>query len=157
MAQEAAPKTRLYPLRYHPEQERLKSSPARFKVVPAGRRSGKTELAKRNLIVSALTATDYFDPRFFAGAPTRDQAKAIYWTDLKAMVPRALLRDKPRESDLVINLRNGAEICVIGMDRPERIEGRPWNGGILDEFANMKPGAWGENVRPALSDRNGWC
>jgi hypothetical protein len=28
---------------------------------------------------------------------------------------------------------------------------------VLDEFANMKPGAWGENVRPALSDRRGWC
>jgi hypothetical protein len=29
--------------------------------------------------------------------------------------------------------------------------------GILDEFGNCKPNAWGANVRPALSDRNGWC
>lgn len=129
---------------------------ARFRVVPAGRRSGKTENAKRRLVVSALSAADWPDPRFFAGAPTRDQAKAIYWSDLKAMIPPSLVVDK-RETDLCLSLVNGAEIWVVGMDKPERIEGRPWNGGILDEFANMKPGAWGENVRPALSDRDGWC
>jgi hypothetical protein len=133
------------------------SSSARFKVVPAGRRSGKTENAKRSLVVKALTARDCPDPRFFAAAPTRDQAKAIYWNDLKRMFPRRLMANDPRETDLTISLVNGAEISVIGMDKPERIEGRPWNGGILDEFANMKPGAWGENVRPALSDRKGWC
>jgi len=147
---------RLYPLRAHPEQDRLRNSAARFRVVPAGRRSGKTELAKRKIIVEALSTIGWPDPRFFAGAPTRDQAKAIYWNDLKAMVPRTLVADKS-ESNLTLTLRNGAEICVVGMDRPERIEGRPWNGGVLDEYANMKEGAWGENVRPALSDRKGWC
>ena len=109
-------------------------------MVPAGRRSGKTELAKRKLIVEALSAQGWPDPRFFAAAPTRDQAKAIYWNDLKAMVPRLLVADRS-ESNLTLTLRNGAEICVVGMDRPERIEGRPWNGGILDEYANMKLGA----------------
>lgn len=148
---------RLYPLKWHAEQARLESSPARFKVVPAGRRSGKTEKAKRSLIKTAFLTQGYADPRFFAAAPTRDQAKAIYWADLKAMIPRQLFAGTPRETDLCINLINGAEIYVIGMDKPERIEGRPWNGGILDEFANMKPGAWGENVRPALSDRKGWA
>jgi hypothetical protein len=147
---------RLYPLRFHQEQHRLKTSKARFRVVPAGRRSGKTELAKRMLVVEAIRTKDA-DARFFAAAPTRDQAKAIYWHDLKQMVPKVLMQNQPRESDLSIRLVNGAEIIVVGMDRPERIEGRPWNGGILDEFANMKPGAWQENVRPALSDRKGWC
>lgn len=147
---------RLYPLRLHPEQNRLRTSTARFCVVPAGRRSGKTELAKRKIIVEALSAVGWPDPRYFAAAPTRDQAKAIFWNDLKAMVPASLIAEKS-ESNLILKLRNGAEICVVGMDRPERIEGRPWNGGALDEYANMKPGAWGENVRPALSDRKGWC
>jgi hypothetical protein len=148
---------RLYPLKPHPVQLQLASTKARFVTVPAGRRSGKTERAKRKVIVEAIRATGYPDPRFFAAAPTRDQAKAIYWADLKAMIPRKLLREHPRESELVLRLWNGSEIYVIGMDKPERIEGRPWSGGILDEYANMKEGAWGENVRPALSDRKGWC
>lgn len=148
---------RLYPLRHHDKQAAWKASAARFNVVPAGRRSGKTEVAKRKLIKRALKGTDFDDPRFFAAAPTRDQAKAIYWADLKAMIPRGLMARQPSETELSIQLVTGAEIWVLGMDRPERIEGRPWDGGVLDEFANMKPGAWGENVRPALSDRRGWC
>lgn len=149
--------SRLYPLRHHDKQAAWKASPARFNVVPAGRRSGKTEIAKRKLVKRAFRGTDFEDPRFFAGAPTRDQAKAIYWSDLKAMIPRPLMARSPSETELSIRLVTGAEIRVVGMDKPERIEGQPWDGGILDEFANMKPGVWGENVRPALSDRRGWC
>lgn len=151
------PPKRLYPLRAHAKQDAWRNSAARFNVVPAGRRSGKTEVAKRKLVKRAFVGTDWDDPRFFAAAPTRDQAKAIYWADLKAMIPRPLMAKTPSETELSIKLVTGAEIWVLGMDKPERIEGRPWDGGVLDEFANMKPGAWGENVRPALSDRRGWC
>jgi hypothetical protein len=143
------------PLRYHPEQHRLITSPARFKVVPAGRRSGKTEHAKRELILKALAASGP-SPAFFAAAPVRDQAKRIYWDDLKLMT-QGLTVGRPKESELTLHLLNGSKITVIGMDRPERIEGTPWNGGILDEYANMKEEAWQANVRPALADRQGWC
>lgn len=139
---------------------RLIHSRSRFRVVPAGRRSGKTERAKRYLIKQALkegVSGKWDDPRFFAAAPTRDQAKAIFWSDLKSLVAREWLAEDPRESELLIRFAVGSEIQVIGMDKPQRIEGRPWNGGILDEYANMKSTAWTENVRPALSDRNGWC
>ena len=41
------------------------------------------------------------------------------------MVPKRLLGGRIRESDLIIPLITGAEIVVVGLDRPERIEGRP--------------------------------
>lgn len=148
---------RYYPLKPLPEQMRLIHSPARFKVVPAGRRSGKTERAKRKLVRSALEETVWPDARFFAGAPTRDQAKRIYWEDLKRLSPPWAIAGRPSESELTIKYINGASISVVGMDKPERIEGSPWNGGILDEFGNMKATAWAANVRPSLSDRRGWC
>src|SRR3954454_18258276 len=151
---------RWYPLRPHPEQIRLIRSRARFKVVPAARRSGKSERAKRNLIIQALEESaegKYLDYRYFAAAPTRDQARAIFWNCLKAMVPKRLLGGRIRESDLTIPLITGAEISVVGLDRPERIEGRSWNGGIIDEIANVKADAWEANIRPALADRRGWC
>ncbi len=135
---------------------RLWRSTARFNVVPAGRRSGKTELAKRK-VVAACYDPPLEEARYFAAAPTRDQARAIYWDDFKSMVPRELLAEAPSESHLTLTFVTGAQLSVIGMDRPERIEGRPWDGGVLDEYANMKSGAWPENVRPALSDRRGWC
>ena len=141
----------------HEEQRRLWDSDARFCVVPAGRRSGKTELAKRMLVREALSAT-WADAWFVAAAPTRDQAKRIYWIDLKKMVPKSM-RTVVSESELSIRLVNGATISVVGMDKPDRIEGRALDGIVLDEYGNMKPSVWGENVRPALStpDRLGWA
>ena len=152
-----APPARLYPLRYHREQQNAIDFPSRFKVVPAGRRSGKTEIEKRKLIRAALSATKYPDSKFFAAAPTRDQAKRIFWNDLKAMTHPALWLDPPREGELILSYVTGAQIHVLGMDVPERVEGTPWDGGVLDEYGNMKPQTWPEHVRPALSDRMGWC
>ena len=146
------------PLIPHEVQLELIRSTARFKVVPAGRRSGKSERAKRFLVREALRSVygKYEDPRFFAAAPTYGQARSIYWDDLKKLSPHNMIKSIS-ESHLSIKYINGAEIKVVGMDKPERIEGSPWDGGILDEYANMKARAWGENVRPALSDRTGWC
>lgn len=143
-------------------QLRYVNSPHRFNVVPAGRRSGKTELAKRKLVRRALLppgyrgASEFPNPAYFCAAPTRDQAKRIYWNDIKLLIPRKF-RKSVSETELSIVTIMGSTISVVGMDKPERIEGSPWDGGILDEYGNMKPQAWGANVRPALADRNGWC
>jgi hypothetical protein len=72
------------------------------------------------------------------------------------MVPKKFIH-RCLEMEQTIYLINGAEIHLIGMDKPERIEGTPWNGGVLDEYGNMKEKTWYEHVRPALSDRLGWC
>lgn len=145
------------PLRPHPTQQAYWNSPHRFNTVPAGRRSGKTELAKRKVVKRAMAGTAFPNARFFCAAPTRDQAKTIYWNDLKALVPQSIQAKPPSETDLDIFLINGSTIRVVGMDKPQRIEGSPWDGGILDEYGDMKPKAWGANVRPALADRRGWC
>ncbi len=61
------------------------------------------------------------------------------------------------ETELWIRLATGSEIWVLGFDKPERFEGSPWHGGILDEYADMKPEVWPESVLPALTDTQGWC
>jgi hypothetical protein len=141
-------------LRPHEEQLRLWNDPARFKIVPAGRRSGKTELAKRRLVVASMVRKNP-PGRYFAAAPTRDQAKRIWWNDLKALLPREW---KPRisESDLSITTSTGAQLWVIGLDKPQRMEGTPWDGGVIDEYADTKVGTFDANIRPALADRKGW-
>lgn len=143
-------------LRYHPVQAAYWTSPHRFNTVPAGRRSGKTELAKRKLVKKTMGAATSWVPRFFAAAPTRDQAKRIFWEDLKAMFDRKMIGDIS-ESDLIIETKMGQQLYVIGLDKPERMEGQPWDGGVVDEIGNTKATAWPENIRPALSDRLGWC
>lgn len=145
------------PLRPHPVQQELWNSSARFITVPAGRRSGKTELAKRRLVLSAMDGTDFFPARFFAGAPTRDQAKRLYWDDLKALSPPELIAGKPQETELLITYVNGSQIQVVGLDKPQRVEGTPWDGCVIDEIADVKATTWPNHVRPALSDRRGWA
>ena len=139
---------RWYPLKAHPEQTRLWNSESRFCVVPAGRRSGKTERAKRKGIMKAYTLPP--GSRIGFGAPTRQQAKDIFWEDLIKFIPRWMMRGDPHVTDMSIRLRNGNEIRVVGMDKPERVEGQPWDWFCLDEYANCKEEAWFAHLKPAL-------
>lgn len=132
----------------------------RFPLVPAGRRSGKTERFKRFLVKQANSVPGIY----FAAAPTHDQAKKIFWDDLKAFTLSCLHPRRPSESDRIIYMPNGSEIHVIGLDKPQRIEGIPWHGGGIDEFADIKADAWEANILPALNTVNptrpnyrAWC
>lgn len=154
---------RWYALKDHPVQLALVAAVhggIRFPLVPAGRRSGKTERFKRFLVKQANAVIG----QYFAAAPTHAQAKKIFWDDLKAFTLSCLHPRKPSESDLIIYLPNGSEIHVIGLDKPQRIEGIPWKGGGIDEFADVKSDAWEANILPALNTVNpldpeyrAWC
>lgn len=155
---------RWYPLRDHPTQLAMISAipnGARFPVVPAGRRSGKTERAKRFVAKQAMKNAG---KKYFIAAPTYQQVKKIYWQDIKALTLSASHKKRPSETDLIIFMPNETEIHLIGLDKPERIEGVLWHGGIVDEFADTKPNAWAENILPALNtvdprnpDYRAWC
>lgn len=154
---------RWYDLKYHPQQYALLNDLQRFKVVAAGRRSGKTEIAKRFLISSILKPCSA-GRRFFAAAPTHSQAKKIFWQDLKDLSYGNLFVDRIYEGDLIIKYKHGASLYVLGLDAPKRIEGTLWAGGLIDEFADLKPSAWAENIKPALDtvvptdpDYRAWC
>lgn len=154
---------RWYKLKDHPVQlELIKAVPngIRFPLVPAGRRSGKTERFKRFLVKQANRVVGIY----FAAAPTHDQAKKIFWDDLKAFSLSVTHVRQPSESNRIIYLNNGSEIHVIGLDKPQRIEGIPWTGGGIDEFADIKANAWEANILPALNtvnptnpDYRAWC
>ncbi|HZL98657.1 MAG TPA: hypothetical protein VFD43_00265 [Planctomycetota bacterium] len=139
-------------LRYHPEQARLRRSRASNKVVAAGRRSGKTEIEKREGVREALSggADHLFDWRGFFAAPTRDQAKAIYWDDAKDLMPERFVR-RYRESELTIELVHGPRLRVVGMDKPMRLEGGPIDWICLDEYGDMRPDTLTRTVLPALA------
>ena len=154
------PYSRWVKLRDHAVQTALWYSAQRFRVVTSGRRSGKTELAKRFVVTKAVTErTPWETNYYFCGAPTRPQAKKIYWNDIKSL-SRPWWSKPPSESELTVFLEYDgikSEITVLGLDAPARIEGMPWNGGILDEYGNMKKDTFDANIFPALADREGWC
>lgn len=155
---------RWYPLKEHPVQKRLCQAVEdgiRFPVVPAGRRSGKTERAKRFV---ARQAMFYPNEKYFLAAPTYNQAKKIWWDDMKALTLSCLHEKKPSETELKIFLPNGTEIHIVGLDQPQRIEGINWTGGVIDEIADVKETAVKLNIMPALNtvdprrpDYRPWC
>lgn len=124
----------------------------RFIVIPSGRRSRKTLIGMKRLLIKSMNNKYH---RYFFGAPTRDQAKKIFWKRLKDWT--TYLRKDKSDSELFVRLLNETEIHVVGLDKPERIEGQPWDGCHITEIGNVKEGAWGENIRPVLSDTNGWA
>ena len=149
---------RWHPLRWQSEQQRLQRSTARWRVVAAGRRSGKTELAKRRLVEAALDPPRVPTPTFIAAAPTRDQAKRIWWSDLKDLSPSRWV-SQVSESELTIYYKTGARLMVVGLDRPQRIEGIAIDGAVIDEIDECRASVWTSSLRPALStvNRPGWC
>lgn len=134
------------------------NSKALHNVIPAGRRSYKSETAKRKLVMGSTYkpgALTLDDAKFFYAAPTFKQAKRLAWNDLKAMT-LPFHKGKPSESELVIPLKNNSEIWLLGMDVPERAEGSQWHGGIMDEYGNMHEEVWTEHLQPVTSDTNAW-
>lgn len=146
------PTPRWYGLYDHPAQRRLWTSYARFNVIEAGRRSGKTELAKRKGVRAALANVKYDDFLVVFAAPTHDQARAIFWEDINKLLNRRLVRYRS-ESRMVIKLINGSTIQVVGLDKPQRIEGKIVDWIFVDELADMKQGTWERNLKPLLSTR----
>lgn len=157
-------KARWYPLIDHPVQLSLLGAVGRgvrFPIVPAGRRSGKTERLKRFVAKQAMKNPN---ERYFLGAPTYNQAKKIFWDDMKMFTLSVLHAKKPSESDLKIFMPNGTEIHILGLDQPQRIEGIEWTGGGIDEIADLKAEALEANIMPALNtvnptrpDYRAWC
>lgn len=113
-------------------------------------------MAKRRLILALIEPKPWSDPRYFFAAPTHDQARRIAWQDLKDLCPKEWIREVS-EGQKVIYTHFGSELHVIGLDKPERMEGTPWDGGIADESCDLKEGAFDRTIYPALSDRRGWA
>lgn len=151
------------PLRYHPIQDAFYRSRARFRAAAAGRRSGKTEISRRRVVRYLSVKKPWADPKYFYALPTRDQAHRVAWPVLKALVPKHWLPNGGKngagisESGMVIETVFGSSLHVLGMDKPARAEGVGWDGGVVDESCDQKPGTFDLTLRPALADRRGWC
>lgn len=127
----------------------------RWAVIVTHRRFGKTIWAINQLIEASKYATKD-NPRYAYVAPTYTQGKAIAWDFLKHYsrhVPGMIVH----ESELRVDFPTGARIRIYGADKPDALRGLYLDGAILDEYAQMAPRTFSEILRPALSDRNGWC
>lgn len=144
-------------LSLHPKQLEVFQDPRRFKIIVAGRRWGKSRLACANAVAKALPTElngyDLTDKGVFVIAPTHDQAKRIYWAQLKRLTAPVAVRTL--ENTGRIELTNNRWIEVRGADKPDSLRGVGLSDVVLDEFASMKANVWEEILRPALADVKG--
>lgn len=132
-------------------QTKIFTNTTRNRVVVAGRRFGKTFLSIAELL---KVATSGKDKNCWYIAPTYKSAKEIAWDMLQNTIPPEYIAKK-NESELSLSLINGSKIALKGAEKPDNLRGRSLDLAILDEFADMKPEAWFEVIRPSLSDRKG--
>src|SRR3954452_20062994 len=131
-------------------QGRVFDNDRRFRILVAGRRFGKTYLAITELCRAAWGRGRV---AWYVAPPYR-QAKRIVWKPLKELT-RPFWAGKPNESDLTIELATGGTISLRGADNYDSLRGEGLDFVVLDEYASMRPEAWTEVLRPALSDRLG--
>ena len=120
----------------HPKQMDIFKSKARFKIVAAGRRGGKTFLSAIMLLIQGLKnenqhGYDLKDKRVFYVAPTFDQGKRIIWDLIKDLGKEVI--QSTLENQAIITLVNGRKIEIKGADRPDTLRGVGLGYVVLDE------------------------
>jgi phage terminase large subunit len=121
----------------------------RFRVICAGRRSGKSTFAQ----LSVINWASLQEGLYWIVAPTYVQAKQIHWQGIQHYIPQKLILKK-NEADLSIEFTNGAKIQLKSAENPDSLRGVKLRGLVVDEVASIRNWGWlwQEVLRPTLTD-----
>ena len=135
----------------HEAQEEVANSNARWKILCAGRRFGKTRLGVQMCLQVALAGG-----RAWWVAPTFSIAR-VGWRDIAASAKSFPREIEPKVSlaNMQIDLHSGGSIAVRSADNPQRLRGEGLDFLVMNEAAFVKPEVWQEVLRPTLTERKG--
>lgn len=142
-------------LRYHEQQSNAWRSKKRFVALACGRGSGKTELARRRVVRFLPIKKNWPNPIYFYALPTIAQARRVAWKPILDLIPKDWIKEV-NKTDLRIDTVFGSTLYIVGADKPQRLEGVQWDGGIIDESSDQRPGFFDLTLLPALSHKSGW-
>jgi phage terminase large subunit-like protein len=132
----------------HSAQFTIHNAAARFKVVSAGRRFGKTRLAVMECVSVANEGG-----RAWWVSPSYKTSE-VGWRPLRQMA-RRIPGAEIKLVDKMVTLPGGGFVAVRSADNPDSLRGEGLDFVVMDECAFMQREAWTEAIRPALSDRLG--
>lgn len=156
----------------HALQEEVVSSPARFKAVAAGRRSGKSDVGGHLLIPEFfLTYGQQNDllerskrREFWVVGPEYSDAEKefrVIWNSLKKL---GVEFDKPGSyynpdsGQLDLSCCKGTfQVHGMSAKYPDTLVGEGLSGVILAEAAKLKEKVWTKYIQPTLADFAGWA
>lgn len=158
--------------RPHSGQVEIHASPARMKVVAAGRRLGKSQLGGHELTAEALATHGMIQMledaghrrEFWIVGPEYSDAEKefrVVYNDLKKLeVPfdHPGTYNSPWAGQMSISLWDGAfQVHAKSAKYPETLVGEGLSGVIMAEGAKLKERVWTKFIRPTLADFRGWA
>lgn len=142
----------------HWQQYEIFEHPARFKVLAAGRRWGKTSLGRAALLESAVKKPGRVPENWHVYlGPTLVQARRVMWRSLLEAVPREWVEKDPNETRMEIELLTGGIIACMGADRPDALRGLGLQRFVGDEWSDMPAmeELWEPVILPQLLNTRG--
>lgn len=146
---------------------------ARFRVVCAGRRTGKSTLGGHELTFEAVKAyyrtdLDPFDHRaeFWIVGPEYSDAEKefrVLWSDLQKLGMSKYMDHpgtyyNPESGKMSLSMYGGKfQVHCKSAKYPDSLVGEALEGVILAEAAKLKPSIWHKYIRPMLADYRGWA
>jgi len=121
----------------YPKQQGAVFDPARYSIIEASTKSGKTIGCMCWLIELALQASD--GQNFWWVSPIYAQAKVVFRRAKRAL-PSQLY--KANESELTITLFNGAVMWFKGANDPDSLYGEDVYAAVIDEATRCKEESW---------------
>lgn len=127
---------------------------ARFVLLRAGRRWGKTQLAAHKLIREATGNPGSMN---WWVSQSDKTVRRGYRAVLKQL-PRELLATEPpseNANDRILRLKNGSQIEFYTAGTPDALAGEGVDFVVVDEAALIEERVWFQLIRPTLSDTGG--
>lgn len=140
------------PIALHPGQRRILESAARYRVISAGRRFGKTLLAIEWLTLMPGGALDGKPVAFFA--PTYKLLLDV-WSDMERTLRPAI--KKANRTEMRMELITGGKVDFWTLEDRDAGRGRKYVRIVLDEAAHARylQDAWERAIAPTLTDYAG--
>ena len=124
----------------------------RFKVIVAGRRTGKSNLSIKKIIAAGLEAP-VGSAVLYVG-PTQAQTRQIAWDAILEQGREVIKSAHVNSMD--VTLVNGVKIHLRSAENPDTLRGLKLHFVVIDEAAFIKDNEiWTKVIRPALSDLKG--
>lgn len=139
----------------HKKQAEVIRDKSRFKVIRAGRRSGKSTLEIEDMCFDAVNGKNR---NIFYICPTRIQARSIIWEALKARLQGLGDFNESRLEIKIPTIDGGfSTIYIAGWENRENFRGMRAYKIVFDETDTMRDFfiGWQEIFRPALTDTGG--
>lgn len=139
----------------HVGQKPVHDSEARFRVIVAGRRWGKSLSAAKEAEVMIVTP----GTRGWIVSKSYDLALKVFREIHQDLVVKQKLKPTKQQMSgpLLMEWEWGSSVEGKSADNPDSLLGEGLDWLVFDEFAKCKQRVWEEALRPTLTDRQGWA